>query len=461
MLDIEFGLDYVIRVSSQDQNKTPSYSPSLKSLPWLSPFWMSLENQFLSYLPRGATIPAPTSSASRSWSDIARGRTRLSLNELPEAYKSKLLKAKKLLQDAGYASLSTPSRSPPAMEARYFSGFKRGPYKQLISLLRNATRNRAVIAISFIGKSILEIVTPKNEADRLVIGLQAIGYRHLSKFEPTKNAISTLKFMSAEERKKKNLELALSRSERAAQNFHPHWAPKWYKQQKKRIRDLILCESFESAMVIDSNTGEESSAHTPNANRSQQAGLKGIGQSPVPQKDIIHQNAITVEVSISFAVLSPAETDGEPLDTDAGNNHMEVEETLPVTNRTADHDNMDVEILQHTSRQISNNEPTKTGHNSSYRSPSTGNDTQDSDADSLGSDWDHDGAPTYDHELRRPKRSTEKGAKNLVTQKELPTKAKKRSKAPLPLRRSKSCCNFVYTPITKNKPPSAPSNSRR
>ena len=33
------------------------------------------------------------------------------------------------------------------------------------------------MAISFIGKSILEIVTPKNEADRLVIGLGAIVYR--------------------------------------------------------------------------------------------------------------------------------------------------------------------------------------------------------------------------------------------------------------------------------------------
>ena len=55
----------------------------------------------LSGVPRGPITPAPTSSASRSWADIARGRTRPSLNELPEAYKSKLLKAKKLLKDAG------------------------------------------------------------------------------------------------------------------------------------------------------------------------------------------------------------------------------------------------------------------------------------------------------------------------------------------------------------------------
>ena len=169
-------------------------------------------------------------------------------------------------------------------------------------------------------------------------------------------------------------------------------------------------------MVIDSNAGEESSAPIRNAIWSQPARLNGIGQSPACQKDTIHQDATTVEASNSFAVLSPAETDGEPLDTDAGNIHMEVEETLPVTNRTADQYNMDVEILQHSSRQISNNEPTKTGYNPSNRSPPTGNDTQDSDEDSLG-DWDHNGAPTYDHVHGRPKRSKEKRANNLVTYK--------------------------------------------
>ena len=176
----------------------------------------NIDSGMPSGIPQSTTNTAFAASGSRSWPEIARGRTKPSLNELPEAYKSKLLKAKKLLRDAGYSSLSTPSRTPPAMEARYFSGFKRGPYKQLISLLRNATRNKAVIAISFIGKSILEIVTPKNEADCLLIGLEAIGYRHLSNFEPTKNAKSTFKVMSAEERKRKNLELALSRYERGS-----------------------------------------------------------------------------------------------------------------------------------------------------------------------------------------------------------------------------------------------------
>ena len=317
------------------------------------------------------------------------------------------------------------------MEARYFSGFKRGPYKQLISILRNATRNRAVIAISFIGKSILEIVTPKNEADRLIRGLDAIGYRHLSKFDPTKNAISTSKVMSAEERKRKNLELALSRFERSGKNCHSHWATKWYKRQKKRIRDLTLFVSFEQAMVIDTNAVDEPRVPMPNANR----------VHPAP----------TLEVSNSFAVLSPEDNDGEPLPTIMGSNHMEVEE--PPQNISADQENMDVEIHQNTARQIPEHEPTTKDHTPSNTIPHTANVNQDSDADSLGSDWDH--------ELRRHKQSKEKGAKAALTQKELATKAKKINKAPFPLRRSRSCCNFVSTPITKSKPSSTPSASRR
>ena len=244
--------------------------------------------------------------------------------------------------------------------------------------------------------------------------------------------------MSAEERKRKNLELALSRYERAAKNCHSHWATKWYKQQEKRIRDLTLCVSFEHAMVIDSSAADESRVPTPNANR----------VHPAP----------TVEASNSFAILSPEDNDGEPLPTITESNHMEVEE--PPQNISADQDNMDVEILQHTSRQIPEHEPTTKDHTRSNTIPHTANVNQDSDADSLGSDWDHDGAPTYDHELRRLNLSTEKGANVAVTQKELPTRAKKRNKASLPLRRSKSCWNFVYTRITKNKPPSVPSSSR-
>ena len=203
-------------------------------------------------------------------------------------------------------------------------------------------------------------------------------------------------------------------------------------------------------MVIDSSAADKSRVTMPNANR----------VHPAP----------TVEASNSFAVLSPdygestaklssEDNDGEPLPTITGSNHMEVEE--PPQNISADQDNMDVEILQHTSRQIPEHEPITTDHTPSNTIPHTAIVNQNSDADSLGSDWDHDGAPTYDHELRRPKQSKEKGAKAAITQKELATKAKNINIASLPLRRSRSCCNFVYTPITKSKPSSAPSASCR
>ena len=96
----------------------------------------------------------------------------------------------------------------------------------------------------------------------------------------------------------------------------------------------------------------------------------------------------------------------------------------PPHNLSFDQDNMDVEIHQHTARQIPEPETTTKDHNPSISIPDTANENKDSDADSLGSDWDHDGAHPYDHELRCPKRCKEKGAKAAITQKELATKAK-------------------------------------
>ena len=140
-------------------------------------------------------------------------------------------------------------------------------------------------------------------------------------------------------------------------------------------------------MVIESNAVEESRVHTPNANR----------VYPAP----------TVEASNSFAVLSPEDKDGEPLPTNMGSNRMEVEE--PPQNLSVDQDNIDVEIHPHKARQIPEHETTTKDHTPSNTIPDTASDNKDSDADSLESDWDYDG-PTYDHELRRPKRSKENGA---------------------------------------------------
>ena len=120
-----------------------------------------------------------------------------------------------------------PQQSQPV----FTSSLLAQPSSEVVATATSAHCREGVHLLNTLVK--VEIKSKKNtEADRLVIGLEAIGYRTLSKFEPSKNAISTLKVMSAEERKRKNLELALSRYERAAQKCHSHWAAKWYKQQR-------------------------------------------------------------------------------------------------------------------------------------------------------------------------------------------------------------------------------------
>ena len=62
---------------------------------------------------------------------------------------------------------------------------------------------------------------------------------------------------------------------------------------KRNASAILLCVSFEQAMVIDSNAVDESRVPTPNTNR--------VHPAPI------------VEASNSFAVLSPEDSDGEPM----------------------------------------------------------------------------------------------------------------------------------------------------
>ena len=209
-------------------------------------------------------------------------------------------------------------------------------------------------------------------------------------------------------------------------------------------------------MVIEPNVGEETRVTTATANHIHSDELNRIG-SLENQNKRSHQTAPPLDTSNRFAALSSAEIVSESSVPTAANNGMDVEATLPAIKRTIVHGNMEFEILQPTSGQISDPEPAMIQHTPTNTLPSTTNEEEACDTDSLGSDWDYDGAPTYDHELRRSKQSPEKSANTPVTQKKLPTRAKKSSNAALPLRRSKSCSNFIYTPITKNRSPPAPS----
>ena len=93
--------------SVPNKHKEPSnrqaslFAPARKEGPQTTAIHRNVASALSSGLPQGTNNTAPAPSGNRSWAEIARGPTKLSLNELLEAHDSKLLKAKKLLGNAG------------------------------------------------------------------------------------------------------------------------------------------------------------------------------------------------------------------------------------------------------------------------------------------------------------------------------------------------------------------------
>ncbi|KAI0559134.1 hypothetical protein FGB62_167g08 [Gracilaria domingensis] len=165
-----------------------------------------------------------TNSGVKTWAQIVRESQPKSVNELPAQFRARMERIAQSLKSGGYAPLPKRSSQPPKMEAQYFGGIPRGPYRPLMTHPRSGLPSRSVIALSFIGRSILEIFTASDVSHKLVAGMRAAGYTHMPNFSATLNAISSRKMMSKAERKKKNLEQALCRFRTAANLTTSSWA---------------------------------------------------------------------------------------------------------------------------------------------------------------------------------------------------------------------------------------------
>ncbi|KAI0560570.1 hypothetical protein FGB62_108g01 [Gracilaria domingensis] len=180
-----------------------------------------------------------TDSGVKTWAQIAREGQPKSVNELPAQFRARMERMAQSLKSGGYAPLPKRSSQPPKMEAQYFRGIPRGPYRPLMTYLRIGLRSRCIIGLSFIGRSILEIVSASDVSHKLVAGMRAAGYTHMAIFSATSNAMSSRRMMSKAERKKKNLEQALYRFRTAANRTTSSWAKHWYEAQVKMAEQML------------------------------------------------------------------------------------------------------------------------------------------------------------------------------------------------------------------------------
>ncbi|KAI0557446.1 hypothetical protein FGB62_302g01 [Gracilaria domingensis] len=178
----------------------------------------------------------------RTWAPVAREGQPKSVNELPAQFRARIEKIAHSLKSGSYAPLPKRISQAQKMEAQYFRGMSHGPYGPLMTNLRSCLPSRCVIGLSFIGRPILEIVTASDVSHKLVAGMRAAGYTHMSNFSSTSNAISSRKILSKAERKKKYLEQALYRFYTAANRTTSCSAKHWYEAQVK-MAEQMFCQN--------------------------------------------------------------------------------------------------------------------------------------------------------------------------------------------------------------------------
>ena len=85
------------------------------------------------------------------------------------------------------ATDTTTTKRTPSPVAVYFGGVTRGPIGSLRKALLLSVPKWAVLSLSFIGNSALEIICDRQLVDRLATTMKALGFRHLTTFNPRKS----------------------------------------------------------------------------------------------------------------------------------------------------------------------------------------------------------------------------------------------------------------------------------
>lgn len=132
--------------------------------------------------------PRPT------WADIAKNPAP---DMLHEKTRDRLAESRRALAAAGFsrgprAPTGRQGPYPAAQPQRpepvpvYFGGVPRGPIGALKRALHMSIPKWAVLNLSFVGRTALEILCHKPLVDRLVAGMKLLNFRHLDRFNPLK-----------------------------------------------------------------------------------------------------------------------------------------------------------------------------------------------------------------------------------------------------------------------------------
>ena len=192
---------------------------------------------------------SPTSTiVKKTWAQIAADR-RPSINDVSRTTMERLRKGLSMLD------IQTPEPKPIAL---YFRNIKRTRLGQVRKALRQIfTHPWAVLGLSFLGQSVIEIVCHSGLCDQVIAKLRLIGAAHIRNLNVFGDNMKKTSGKDSRARQTANLERAQSRFERLVSTCTNSAAKAWYRKQAETA-EARLAQIYQSAHDDETTVSEDS-----------------------------------------------------------------------------------------------------------------------------------------------------------------------------------------------------------
>ena len=197
----------------------------------------------------------------KSWADIVSLNRAPKMSDISNPMKKKIMKARKLIE------IIPPKTSPTAI---YFRKIKRVQ----LGVVRKALRSLdlppwAVLGLSFIGQSVLEVVCDERLASQLIVKLTLLGAAHIKDFDIFGDNLKKNPNTDTEEKLKANVEKVIYRLKKLISTSNNEAAKKWYSEKlseaEKRLLEFSNSVSENTMVDVESEVeGVDNESSAPN-----------------------------------------------------------------------------------------------------------------------------------------------------------------------------------------------------
>ncbi|KAI0562920.1 Endonuclease-reverse transcriptase [Gracilaria domingensis] len=177
-------------------------------------------------------ITPHTEKTARTWSNVVRQER---MANLPDEQRVKIHQTLSAINTSNLRISTTP-----ITDVVYVKGLRRSPYGIVRKSLLHSIPRAGLLGLSYIGGSILEIVTTKSEKQNLIETIQLLGLQHMPSFAITDDSLKKHGEISdKKQREKQNLLRIVRRMQRCVRNSRNGLATRWYAARLKEANDRL------------------------------------------------------------------------------------------------------------------------------------------------------------------------------------------------------------------------------